>query len=99
MTSVLLAADPLGDAPGAFDTEADAFARAVVFRAVAFAGLAFRAAGGVGDGPVAVAAVPWTFVSEPDPVDPVDVSSAIASLLWCAGHCPPRHPRRRTEPC
>jgi hypothetical protein len=105
----LLAADALAFAAGGFVDVADVFAcaegfragvfRAGAFRAGAFVSLAFRVAGGVGDGGVGVAAVPWTFAWEPDPVDSVDVSSAIACLLWCAGHCPPRHSRRHTEPC
>jgi hypothetical protein len=114
MISGLGAAAPRRDTAGVLGDAADAFApgvafrgeafrgeafRAVAFRGAAFRAVAFRAAGGLGDAAVAVTVVPWTFVSEPDPVDAVDVSSAIACLLWCAGHCPPPHSRRPTEPC
>jgi hypothetical protein len=75
--------------------------RAVAFRAAAFRGLAFRRADRVGDFAVAdpVSAVPGMFVSELDPVDPVDVSSAITCLLLVRGHCPLRRVFRPVQPC
>jgi hypothetical protein len=57
------------------------------------------AAGRVVDGAFFAPADRARFAPEPDPVEPVDVSSAIASLLWCPRrHCPtpPRGPWPQT---
>jgi hypothetical protein len=59
----------------------------------------FATVGFAADGAFFAAVVRGGLVPEPDPVDPVDVSSAMACLLWCARHCPPRRSRRRGEPC
>jgi hypothetical protein len=59
----------------------------------------FATVGFAADGAFFAAVVRGGLVPEPDPVDPVDVSSAMACLLRCARHCPPRRSCRRGEPC